>query len=71
MAFLFRSHRSAQKVVKNLKESLVALDKKQSKEKDLRKVRVYVIVNIANRRTLAGSRCCRCRHCVDEAHSLR
>ena len=39
MAFLFKSKvKTPQEIVKNLKESAAALDKKDLKEKDLKKV---------------------------------
>ena len=74
MAFLFKSKpKGAQEVVKNLKESLAAFDKKDIKEKDLKKVRVHLVVSliVLIARTVAGARGYRCRCCSDEVHSVR
>lgn len=58
MAFLFKSKpKGAQEVVKNLKENLAAFDKKDIKEKDLKKVRVQT----RPRCCLTGRRCRRRR----------
>lgn len=47
MAFLFKSKpKGPQEVVKNLKESLAVFDKKEIKEKDLKKVRSKLSVSV-------------------------
>lgn len=45
MAFLFGKSKAKgpQEIVKNLKESLAAFDKKDLKEKDLKKVHTFLI----------------------------